>query len=99
MTDDKLSRILRFFGVSGSDHARGADFGCVFPEPERISATKAIEEMTTYAIELSALMAIFFFMTTPRMRAAFSRASKSIDRASGVVFVAFGIKLATEKAG
>lgn len=38
------------------------------------------------------------FMTTPRMRSAFSRASKWIDRTSGVVFIALGIKLATEKA-
>ncbi len=37
-------------------------------------------------------------MTTPKMRAAFSRASKWIDRASGVVFIALGLKLATEKA-
>nr|CAD6432049.1 LysE family translocator [Rhizobium sp. Q54] len=38
------------------------------------------------------------FMTTPRMGSAFSRASKWIDRTSGVVFIALGIKLATEKA-
>lgn len=38
------------------------------------------------------------FMTTPRMRAAFSRASQWIDRASGLVFIALGLKLATEKA-
>lgn len=38
------------------------------------------------------------FMTTPRMRSAFSRASRWIDRTSGVVFIALGIKLATEKA-
>lgn len=38
------------------------------------------------------------FMTTPRMRSAFSRASKWIDRTSGMVFIALGIKLATEKA-
>ena len=38
------------------------------------------------------------FMTTPRMRSAFSRASKWIDRTSGVVFIALGIILATEKA-
>lgn len=37
-------------------------------------------------------------MTTPKMRAAFARASKWIDRASGVVFIALGLKLATEKA-
>lgn len=42
---------------------------------------------------------VSFFMTTERMRAAFSRASKWIDRVSGGVFIAFGLKLATEKAG
>lgn len=41
---------------------------------------------------------VSMFMTTPRMRAAFTRASKWIDRASGVVFIALGLKLATEKA-
>ncbi|HLP68538.1 MAG TPA: LysE family translocator [Rhizobium sp.] len=38
------------------------------------------------------------FMTTPRMRAAFSRASKWINRTSGLVFIAFGLKLAAAKA-
>ncbi|MCM2293407.1 LysE family translocator [Allorhizobium sp. BGMRC 0089] len=38
------------------------------------------------------------FMTTPKMRAAFSRASQWIDRASGAVFILLGLKLATEKA-
>jgi len=41
---------------------------------------------------------VSFFMTTPRMRAAFSRASKWINRASGLVFIAFGLKLAAAKA-
>lgn len=41
---------------------------------------------------------VSFFMTTPRMRAAFSRASKWINRASGMVFIAFGLKLAATKA-
>lgn len=41
---------------------------------------------------------VSFFMTTARMRSAFSRASRWIDRASGVVFIGFGLKLATEKA-
>jgi RhtB (resistance to homoserine/threonine) family protein len=40
-----------------------------------------------------------FFLTIPRMRAGFERASKWINRASGAVFIAFGLKLATEKAG
>lgn len=42
---------------------------------------------------------VSFFLTTPKMRAAFERASKWINRASGAVFIAFGLKLATEKAG
>ncbi|GEO85747.1 MULTISPECIES: LysE family transporter [Alphaproteobacteria] len=41
---------------------------------------------------------VSFFMTTPRMRAAFSRMSKWINRASGLVFIAFGLKLAVAKA-
>ncbi|WP_438751517.1 LysE family transporter [Pararhizobium sp. O133] len=41
---------------------------------------------------------VSLFMTTPKMRAAFSRASQWIDRASGLVFIALGLKLATEKA-
>jgi threonine/homoserine/homoserine lactone efflux protein len=56
-----------------------------------------------YGVVMASCLIIWFvgvscFMTTPRMRAAFSRASKWIDRASGVVFIALGIKLATEKA-
>jgi RhtB (resistance to homoserine/threonine) family protein len=51
----------------------------------------------------SALIAWFvgvsYFMTTPAMRAAFGRMSKWINRASGVVFIGFGLKLASEKAG
>ena len=41
---------------------------------------------------------VSIFMTTPRMRAAFSKSSQWIDRASGLVFIALGLKLATEKA-
>lgn len=44
-------------------------------------------------------IAVSLFMTTPKMRMAFSRASQWIDRASGVVFILLGLKLATEKAG
>ena len=42
---------------------------------------------------------VSYFLTTPRMRAAFSRASQWIDWVSGVVFITLGLKLATEKAG
>lgn len=48
---------------------------------------------------ISWFVGVSLFMTTPRMRAAFSRASQWIDRTSGVVFIALGIKLATERAG
>lgn len=41
---------------------------------------------------------VSFFMTTPRMRAVFSRMSKWINRASGLVFIAFGLKLAAARA-
>ncbi|MDI7862472.1 LysE family translocator [Rhizobiaceae bacterium n13] len=41
---------------------------------------------------------VSIFMTTPKMRAAFARTSQWIDRVSGLVFIALGIKLATEKA-
>ena len=40
---------------------------------------------------------VSIFMTTPKVREAFTRASKWIDRTSGLVFIALGIKLATEK--
>lgn len=42
---------------------------------------------------------VSFFLTTPRMRTAFEQASKWINRVSGAVFIAFGLKLAAEKAG
>ncbi len=42
---------------------------------------------------------VSLFLTTPGMRAAFEKASVWINRASGAVFIAFGLKLATEKAG
>ncbi|MDR6755530.1 RhtB (resistance to homoserine/threonine) family protein [Mycoplana sp. BE70] len=56
-----------------------------------------------YGLVMAASLILWFvgvslFMTTPRMRAAFSRASQWIDRISGVVFIGLGIKLATERA-
>jgi len=57
-----------------------------------------------YGVAMASCLIVWFvgvslFMTTPQMRAAFSRASQWIDRASGVVFILLGLKLATEKAG
>ncbi|AYM58323.1 RhtB family transporter [Agrobacterium sp. ATCC 31749] len=56
-----------------------------------------------YGLVMASCLILWFvgvslFMTTPRMRGAFQRASQWIDRTSGVVFIALGIKLATEKA-
>ncbi|ASY64554.1 L-lysine permease [Sinorhizobium sojae CCBAU 05684] len=56
-----------------------------------------------YGLVMASALILWFvgvslFMTTPRMRAAFTRASKWIDRATGLVFIALGLKLATEKA-
>ncbi|OAP39080.1 lysine transporter LysE [Sinorhizobium glycinis] len=56
-----------------------------------------------YGLAMASALILWFvgvslFMTTPRMRAAFTRASKWIDRTSGLVFIALGLKLATEKA-
>ncbi|PDT82019.1 LysE family translocator [Sinorhizobium sp. BJ1] len=56
-----------------------------------------------YGLVMASALILWFvgvslFMTTPRMRATFTRASKWIDRTSGLVFIALGLKLATEKA-
>jgi RhtB (resistance to homoserine/threonine) family protein len=68
-----------------------------------VSAHTPIAIKFSYGLVMASCLILWFigvslFMTTPRMRAAFSRASQWIDRASGVVFIALGIKLATEKA-
>jgi len=41
---------------------------------------------------------VSFFLTTPKMRAAFERAGQWIDRTSGLVFIALGLKLAVQRA-
>jgi RhtB (resistance to homoserine/threonine) family protein len=55
-----------------------------------------------YGLVMASCLILWFvgvsiFMTTPRVREAFTRASRWIDRTSGLVFIALGIKLATEK--
>ncbi|WP_058321730.1 LysE family translocator [Sinorhizobium sp. GL28] len=67
-----------------------------------VSAHTPILVKFGYGLVMATCLILWFvgvslFMTTPRMRAAFTRASKWIDRASGVVFIALGLKLATEK--
>ena len=68
-----------------------------------VSAHTPIAVKLGYGLVMAACLIAWFvgvslFMTTPKMRAAFARASQWIDRASGLVFIALGIKLATEKA-
>jgi RhtB (resistance to homoserine/threonine) family protein len=77
-------------------------FLSVFANVVSLSTPAAIK--FGYGVVMASCLIIWFvgvsyFMTTPRMRAAFSRASKWIDRASGAVFIALGIRLATQKAG
>lgn len=68
-----------------------------------VNAHTPIMVKFSYGLVMASCLILWFvgvsmFMTTPKMRAAFSRASQWIDRASGLVFIALGLKLATEKA-
>lgn len=68
-----------------------------------VGAHTPIAVKFSYGLVMASCLILWFvgvslFMTTPKMRAAFSRASQWIDRASGMVFIALGVKLATEKA-
>ncbi|MBB4009210.1 LysE family translocator [Allorhizobium taibaishanense] len=58
----------------------------------------------SYGLVMATCLILWFvgvsvFMTTPKIREGFSRASQWIDRVSGAVFIVLGLKLATEKAG
>ncbi len=69
-----------------------------------VSAHTPMMVKFSYGLVMASCLILWFvgvslFMTTPRMRMAFAHASQWIDRVSGVVFIALGIKLATEKAG
>ncbi|OLP59536.1 lysine transporter LysE [Xaviernesmea oryzae] len=68
-----------------------------------VSAHTPIEVKFVYGLVMATALVTWFvgvslFMTTPRMRAAFTGISHWIDRASGAVFIALGVKLAMEKA-
>ncbi len=68
-----------------------------------VSAHTPIPVKFGYGLVMASCLILWFvgvslFMTTSKMRAAFSRMSQWIDRASGLVFIALGLKLATEKA-
>ncbi|MDQ0317922.1 RhtB (resistance to homoserine/threonine) family protein [Pararhizobium capsulatum DSM 1112] len=68
-----------------------------------VSAHTPIPVKFGYGLVMACCLILWFvgvslFMTTPKMRSTFSRMSQWIDRASGLVFIALGLKLATEKA-
>lgn len=68
-----------------------------------VSAHTPVDVKFGYGVVMAMALITWFVgvsycMTTPRMQARFSRMSKWIDRASGVVFISLGLKLATEKA-
>ncbi|OLP56159.1 lysine transporter LysE [Rhizobium rhizosphaerae] len=68
-----------------------------------VSVQTPMEVKFVYGLIMATALIAWFvsvslFMTTPRMRAAFTGISHWIDRASGAVFIALGLKLAMEKA-
>ncbi|TCM55094.1 RhtB (resistance to homoserine/threonine) family protein [Rhizobium sp. PP-F2F-G48] len=68
-----------------------------------VSAQTPVAVKFGYGLVMASCLILWFvavslFMTTPAMRARFARISHWIDRASGMVFIALGLKLATEKA-
>lgn len=68
-----------------------------------VAATTPLGVQFGYGMGMSLILILWFtlvsvFMTTPSIRIIFSRASKWIDRVSGVVFIVFGIRLMFQKA-
>lgn len=104
--DGKRQPALRAFGLGFMANALNpkAVFFFLSIFSTVVSAHTPIMVKFGYGLVMASCLIAWFvgvslFMTTPRMRAAFSRASQWIDRTSGVVFIALGIKLATERAG
>ncbi|MFB2551255.1 LysE family translocator [Ensifer soli] len=69
-----------------------------------VSAGTPIAVKFGYGLVMALSLILWFvgvslFMTTPRMRAVFSRASRWINRVSGMVFILLGLKLAAQRAG
>ncbi|WP_337269415.1 LysE family transporter [Oryzifoliimicrobium ureilyticus] len=69
-----------------------------------VSAHTPMQVKFGYGLVMATALIAWFigvslFMTTPKMRAGFSRASQWINRVSGAVFIMLGLKLAAEKAG
>lgn len=104
-TDSQRQGALRAFGLGFLANALNPKpvlfFLSIFST--LVSATTPAMVKFGYGMVMaSCLIAWFvgvsFFLTTPAMRAAFSRMSKWINRVSGLVFIAFGLKLAATRA-
>ena len=105
-TGEKRQSVARAFGLGFMANALNpkAVFFFLSIFSTAVSAHTPMMVKFGYGLVMATCLILWFvgvsrFMTTPKMRAAFSRASKWIDRTSGVVFIALGIKLATQRAG
>ncbi|MDK1387615.1 LysE family transporter [Sinorhizobium sp. 8-89] len=101
----RAQSVLRAFGLGFAANALNpkAVFFFLSIFSTVVSAHTPMMVKFGYGLVMASALILWFvgvslFMTTPRMRAAFTRASKWIDRASGLVFIALGLKLATERA-
>jgi len=68
-----------------------------------VAVTTPVEIKYAYGLLMAVIVVVWFvcvslFMTAPVMRRIFSRASKWVDRLSGVVFIGLGIRLMFQKA-
>ena len=103
--DQKAQSALKAFGLGFAANALNPKpvffFLSIFSTV--VSAHTPIPVKFGYGLVMASCLILWFigvslFMTTPKMRDVFSRMSQWIDRASGLVFIALGLKLATEKA-
>ena len=69
-----------------------------FINPETPTTALALFCMTSVLIEITWFSLVTIFLTTPRMQTAFNRISIWIERISGGLLIALGIKLALSKA-
>lgn len=67
--------------------------------PETPAAVKFGYGLVMATCLIAWFVGVSLFLTMPKMQAGFEKASKWINRVSGAVFIAFGLKLATEKDG
>lgn len=105
VADDRGQSGLRAYGLGFAANALNPKpvffFLSIFSTA--VSAQTPILVKFSYGMVMASCLIAWFvgvsvFLTTPRMRAAFARASQWIDRASGLVFIALGLKLAVQKA-